>query len=178
MNARGRRVRRSQAHSRPDVIMNGYGANRKVFKPKANQNFDLVSNKLFLSRKQDPDELFNLGLKYQNGLGVKRDYPKAIIYYFIAADQNHVEAQSNLGYMYHQGLGTEKKYCKALYYYKLAAKQNNTAAQYYLGYMYYSGQEVKQDFAKAFYYFKLAVAQNAFGGTILYRIHVLHWRRC
>jgi hypothetical protein len=42
----------------------------------------------------------NLGVMYNNGKGVKKDYKEAFRLYKLSADQGNEYAQVNLGYMY------------------------------------------------------------------------------
>ena len=42
---------------------------------------------------------------YKNGLGVERDYPQALRWYKLAADQGDVISQYQIGKMYAEGLG-------------------------------------------------------------------------
>jgi len=48
-----------------------------------------------------------LGLRYENGQGVEKDYVKAIEWYSKAAAQNLATAQFNLGEMYNNGYGVK-----------------------------------------------------------------------
>ena len=42
---------------------------------------------------------YNLGVRYDNGLGVRQDYTQAVQWYRKAAEQGDAEAQFNLGSM-------------------------------------------------------------------------------
>jgi uncharacterized protein len=42
----------------------------------------------------------DLGLRYENGWGVPKDYAEAVKWYRLAAEQGDAEAQINLGRMY------------------------------------------------------------------------------
>jgi len=50
----------------------------------------------------------NLGVLYENGLGVPQDYGKARQWYEHAAPQGDANAQNNLGYLYVDGKGVPK----------------------------------------------------------------------
>ncbi len=56
---------------------------------------------------------YYLGIMYENGRGVKRDYAEALRWYRKAADQNFAVAQINLGTMYEHGEGVERDYDEA-----------------------------------------------------------------
>jgi len=74
----------------------------------------------------------NLGYMYLNGLGVERDYEKALYWYQLAVDQGSSFAQSKLGSMYEEGHGVERDYEKALYWFQLATEQGDNIAQKHL----------------------------------------------
>ena len=79
---------------------------------------------------------FNLGLMYNNGLGVTQDYSEAVKWYRKAAEQGHADAQYNLGVMYAEGQGVTQDYSEAMKWYRKAAEQGDANAQYNLGVMY------------------------------------------
>mgnify|MGYP000370201989 CR=1 FL=1 len=54
--------------------------------------------------QEDAIAQFNLGRKYYNGNGVKKDYLKAKELWEKAADQGNVDAQMNLGILRKQTL--------------------------------------------------------------------------
>ncbi|MFQ5672316.1 MAG: tetratricopeptide repeat protein, partial [Nitrospinales bacterium] len=49
-----------------------------------------------------------LGLMYELGLGVQKDYQQAVKWYRLAAEQGVAWAQFNLGLMYHEGQGVQQ----------------------------------------------------------------------
>ena len=60
----------------------------------------------------------NLGWLFANGQGVQRDYPKALHWFRMAADQGLAEAQTSVGWMYGTGIGVPKDYVEAVNWYK------------------------------------------------------------
>ena len=66
-----------------------------------------------------------LGLYYEKGQEVTKDYTKAIFWYKKSAEQGHAPAQYNLGDCYLSGNGVSKDYTKAVYWYKKAAEQGH-----------------------------------------------------
>ena len=58
-----------------------------------------------LAAHGDAKAQYNLGLMYENGQVVTRDYKEAVKLYRLAADQGLAEAQYNLGVMYRYGYG-------------------------------------------------------------------------
>ena len=56
----------------------------------------------------------NLGVLYENGLGVPRNYAEAEKWYRRAASQGNANAQNNLGVMYEHGHGVPKSAAEAV----------------------------------------------------------------
>ena len=71
---------------------------------------------------------YNLGLLYQNGLGVDRDYAQARQWYEKAAAQGDAGAQTNLGWLYEIGQGVPQDYVQAHKWYNLAAANGHKKA--------------------------------------------------
>lgn len=65
----------------------------------------------------------NLGVMYQYGLGVEKDYAKAIEWYTKSAYQGDSYAQYEVGNMLENGLGVEKDLKRALEFYTKAVNQ-------------------------------------------------------
>lgn len=82
---------------------------------------------------------FNLGVMYNNGLGVHQDDAKAVEWYTKSASQNFVLTQFNLGNMYRNGRGVEKDDNKAIEWWSKSAQQDFEKAQYNLAGMYLRG---------------------------------------
>ena len=64
---------------------------------------------------------FNLGLMYWDGRGIPQDYPEALRWYRLAAEQGYAPAQHNLGSMYVNGAGLPQDYVEAHMWFNLAA---------------------------------------------------------
>ncbi len=103
---------------------------------------------------------FDLGVSYQNGQGVRRDYGKAAVLYKKAADQGLAAAQCNLGILYQNGQGVPKDYAKAAELYQKAAEQGLPMAQGNLGVLYMKGLGVPQDYIQAYMWCSLAAMQG------------------
>lgn len=86
-----------------------------------------------------------LGTYYEDGIGVRQDYGKAVEWYRKSADQGNVEGQYQLGRMYYYGYGVRQDYGKALYWYRKSADKNEPYAQFRLGLMSRYGIGVKQN---------------------------------
>lgn len=102
----------------------------------------------------------NLGVMYQNGMGVPQDYKKALDYFQKAAEQGYELAQYDLGFMYVVGVGVPLDLKKAAYWYQKAAERGYSHAQFNLGTMYYLGQGVPKDLSQAYMWLSLAAAQG------------------
>jgi uncharacterized protein len=66
---------------------------------------------------------FNLGVMYDERLGVPQDYAEAVKWYRKSAEQGFVEAQTNLGIMYLTGQGVSKDYVLAHMWFDLATSR-------------------------------------------------------
>ena len=106
-----------------------------------------------LAEQGNLEAQFGMGIIYENGRGIGRDYTEASSWYTMAAEGGHPGAQFNLGNMYQQGLGVEKDPKKAVYWWTLAAAQGLSEAQLNLGIAYHRGDgvDVDQDEALAWF---------------------------
>jgi hypothetical protein len=78
-----------------------------------------------LAEQGDADAQFNLGLMYETGDGVARDYAEAIKWYRLAARQGISKAQNNLGVMYELGSGVLQNNVTAHMWYNIASANGN-----------------------------------------------------
>lgn len=85
--------------------------------------------------QEDPDAKYNLGVLYEQGLGVEADMDKAVGWYQEAAQQNCSEAQCALGMLYAQGKGVRQDWKKAQEWFQKAAGQGNEEAVQWLARM-------------------------------------------
>ncbi|MCH7499255.1 MAG: sel1 repeat family protein [Nitrospinae bacterium] len=118
----------------------------KLFKPFAEQGF--------------ADAQYNLGLMYDNGLGVTQDYVEAVKWYKKAAEQGEAIAQYNLGNMYENGEGVRQDYAEAVKWFRMAAEQGYAGGQSNLGVMYGHGRGVRQDYVQAYKWFSLSALRS------------------
>jgi uncharacterized protein len=102
----------------------------------------------------------NVGLLYQNGLGVKQDYGQALAWYRKAAGNRSTEALNNIGVLYDTGHGVRQDYAEAAQWYGKAAKRGFAEAQYNLGAMYLGGQGVGKNTGEAAAWFRKAANQG------------------
>lgn len=114
-------------------------------------------------RKYAPAEYY-LGVIYEKGLGVKKDYDTALSWLESAAQRDYAPALNEIGYMYFNGLGVDVDYEQALYYQKLAAALGYEKAQVNLGYLYENGYGVAQNLETALEYYEMA-SDNSYPGA-------------
>jgi uncharacterized protein len=103
---------------------------------------------------------FCLGLAYEAGHVVPRDYSQAMTWYRKAAEQGEKYAQYNLGSMYNNGEGVTQDYAQAATWFRKSAEQGLSQAQFILGRMYYNGTGIPQDYAQALIWFQKAAEQG------------------
>ena len=122
---------------------------------------DLKSLKA-LAEKGDAEAQCNLGLMYDEGQGVEKDFKEAVKWYQKAADQGDAKAQFKLAEMYGQGQGGGRDVKEALKWLRKAAEQGYAEAQMELGKAYFfDGEVVEQDYVTAHIWFNIAAANGA-----------------
>lgn len=104
---------------------------------------------------------YGMGLAFERGSGVPRDYLEAARRYRQAALQNHAAAQNNLGMMYKNGQGVPRDFTEALKWLLLSCRLGNGQALTNLGEMFENGQGVPRDYAEAVRYYRMAAARGA-----------------
>jgi hypothetical protein len=88
-----------------------------------------------------------LACRYRDGQGVARNYPEALRFGHLAADQGHPAALDFVGWMYFRGVGVAHQPKLAFGYFRAAANEHPTAA-WNLGQCYFAAQGVEQDIPK------------------------------
>lgn len=113
--------------------------------------------------------LTGVGYLYDEGLGVRQDFAKAVDSYRRAYDGGYALAASFLGYLYEYGRGVPQDYAQALrLYHEAAAKTGDPVTQNTLGYLYETGTGVPADFDEAVSWYRKAADQGlAYGQTNL-----------
>jgi len=91
----------------------------------------------------------NLGVLYQDGIGVAQDHERAFALYFKAAKTGHARARNNLGLLYVRGHGVDQHYEKATVLFQAAADQGLPTAMRNLSVMYANGLGIAQSDALA-----------------------------
>ncbi|OFW82823.1 MAG: hypothetical protein A2018_00250 [Alphaproteobacteria bacterium GWF2_58_20] len=75
----------------------------------------------------------NLGILYEQGLGVEKDMAEAAVWYEKAAQNGNLEAQFHIGMLYAVGQGIPQDYTKAYTWFETAASRGDPRAEYNLG---------------------------------------------
>jgi TPR repeat protein len=91
------------------------------------------------------DSQFNLGLMYEQGIGVAKDERQAVVWYGKSAEQGNSAAQFNLGVLYENGRGTKVDFAQANDWYRKASLQGDALAIGNLGMLYVRGDGVPEN---------------------------------
>src|SRR5215467_5646768 len=103
---------------------------------------------------------YSLGVMYDNGEGVVRDFREASRWYRSAAEQGYAAGQFHLAILYLRGNGVPQDYAEAAKWLKFAAERGNESAQTRLGELYLNGEGVAQNDVMAYTWLSLAAAQG------------------
>ena len=124
-----------------------------------NKEDDATALKIWrpLAEKGYAKAQYYLGIMYNYGQGVLKDYKEAVKWYRKAANQGNAGAQYNLGHMYKKGLGVLKDYKEAAKWFRKAARQGDTDSQYNLGVLNLDGKLGNTNkLIKAYMWFNIA----------------------
>lgn len=113
-----------------------------------------------LADKHNPDALYNIGLLYMKGLGVKKDYRAAKHWFKQAAKYGSVDAAYNLGVMYKKRRFGYPSSKDALYWWRQAAARGHPESQFNLGVMLVYGNGTRQDVPTALKLWQKAAYQG------------------
>ena len=102
-----------------------------------------------LAEQGNAEAQANIGLMYELGQGVNKDFVEAFKWYQSAATQGTAWAQTNLGFAYANGRGTKKDDNEAAKWLRSAALQGSTRAQEVLGAMYNQGRGIPNSHREA-----------------------------
>ena len=98
----------------------------------------------------------NLGVMYERGHGVSKDYKTAKIWFDRAAQQDLSEAQINLGLLYYSGSGVTQDFGRAFVLFSAAVDDDLPEASHMLGLMNYFGLGTQVNLSNAKRYFESA----------------------
>ena len=88
----------------------------------------VVSACRHLADQGDAHAQFALGIVYNRGYGVQRNYAEAMRWFRRAADQGDAGAQYNLAFLYETGRGVRKDLVRAYMWFDLAGRSAETPA--------------------------------------------------
>jgi uncharacterized protein len=89
--------------------------------------------------------LYNLGLSYRHGLGVKQDYEEAAKWFAMAVAKDFPDAFNALGIELYLGRGVDQDFAAAIEHFSYAAIGGVSNANYNLGIAYFEGRGVTKD---------------------------------
>jgi TPR repeat protein len=125
------------------------------------QNFDAALGYFRRSAlKGDPGGQCALGLMYENGYGIEKDYTKAKLWFDRSARKGDPGGQNNLGFLYHSGLGVKRDDATAITWFTKAADQGLASAQMNLALMAARGDGMPKELNVAFTWFHRAALQG------------------
>ena len=117
--------------------------------PSAEEAANVLANARPMAEQGNANAQYNMGVLYDEGYGVERNYETARGWYEKAAAQGYAKAEHNLGILYQEGHGVPADDAKAADWFRQAAEHGEPAAQNNLAVMYVRGQGVQQDMAEA-----------------------------
>ena len=109
------------------------------------------------AQKGHPLAHLNLGVLYQKGEGVNRDFNLARHWIERSAKQGIAEAQLELALLYYWGRGVKKNPAEAIKWFRLSARRGLGPSLSSLGSLYFLGKEIEKDLVRAFAYYQLAL---------------------
>jgi len=113
-----------------------------------------------LSNQGDRTAQLQLGLMYDEGHGVPKQYQQAVRWYSVAASQGDPDAPYYLGRIYHDGRSSSKDYARARQWYRVASQRGNPKAAVNLGVMYAFGLGGPKNYQAAGQWFFLAAIRG------------------
>lgn len=107
-----------------------------------------------------------IGMMYKRGIGVKRDYKKALDWYAKAAATGDANSIFNVGTFYLGGQGVKRDYNEAMKWFRLASEKGCADADYQMGCLYFAGTGVPQDYRTAVDWFQKAADRRYLGALV------------
>lgn len=103
---------------------------------------------LLEAEKGDVQAMMNLGLLYEQGIGVPKNFTLALSWYEKAGDAGSADGNFRAGLGYEVGMGTVSNLAKAVEYYEKAVAAEFPQAQHRMASLHMSGRGVPRDDAK------------------------------
>lgn len=117
-----------------------------------------------------PDAMYWLGRLYEEGVGIPKDYAKAVEYYAAAGAKGQEDAIVRTAEIYNQGLLGERKRSTALELFVELAKKNHPYATYMIGMAYLNGDGVQKSAEHAFSWLNKALANGSIDAMNRFRL--------
>lgn len=108
----------------------------------------------------EAEEWYTQGYYFFNGIGVEKDYEKAVEFWEKAVELGNIEAHNSLAICYMYAYGVDRDYAKAFKLNEVAAKAGVANAQCNLGFLYSKGAGVYQSDTQAMYWYEKAARQG------------------
>lgn len=108
----------------------------------------------------DAQAMNNLGVLYDQGIGVDPDAGRAAHWFAQSANAGNPSGMSNYGRMLEQGRGVPANPAEAARWFDQAARKGQAEAQYNLGLLYENGRGVVKNEAAAAAWYSRAASQN------------------
>ncbi|BAQ45195.1 SEL1-like repeat protein [Methylobacterium ajmalii] len=119
---------------------------------------------VFLERLADDgsvDAARGLGIRFQEGHGVMRDYARALVWFRRAADAGDGRAMKQIGQAYDDGEGVPVDHAEARRWYDRAREKGVAEAYTAIGMQYDHAQGVPRDYARAFEWYRQGAEHGA-----------------
>ncbi len=126
---------------------------------------------------EDPvysETMYNTGVFYADGLGIKQDHKKAFYWFKKAADRGDDIAMFRLALIYSDGLGVASNLQESLDWLKRAVVAGNLDAKVLLAQVYSEGKLVTQNNSLAIKLLREAVEQNSASASFALGNYYLH----
>ncbi len=104
----------------------------------------------------NPEAQFQIGLAYYE----KKDIQEALRWFYKAAEQGNIIAQTSLGKIYYYGYMVDKDYNEAMKWFRKAAEQGDAYSQNILAVGLIDGKGVEEDKYEAAKWFRLSAEQG------------------
>ena len=114
---------------------------------------DEITSLKKVAEQSDPEAQFKLGVRYDDGNGVKESKEEAFNWYHKAAEQGHIQAQVFVGDRYYFGEGVEENKEEAFNWYHKAAELGHSKAQRCLSECYQHGTGTDKNLPLATYWY-------------------------
>lgn len=111
-----------------------------------------------LAEQGSAEDQYQLGVRYEQAF--PRDHREAVVWYRMAAQQQHMGAQYRLCVLSDKGRGIAQDYQEALRWCRLASDQGHGQAMFSIGQHYANGQGVLKDVVQAHQWYNLAAAHG------------------